>query len=84
MGPDRAPSPGPDEVVSVESGVAIRPVQAGLSHPTRLAVSDHPEATSIGGYWYYPAPPIAHPGPPGENIRDALLDELPAHERALA
>jgi hypothetical protein len=49
-----------------------------LGHRTQmwLAVSDEPEATASGGYWYHKQPQPPAPAALDERFHDALLDEL--------
>jgi hypothetical protein len=49
-----------------------------LGHLTQmwLAVSDHPEATGSGGYWYHQRRRSPAPAALDESFQDALLDEL--------
>jgi hypothetical protein len=49
-----------------------------LGHLTQtwLAVSDHPEATGSGGYWYHERRQSPAPAALDESFQDALLDEL--------
>jgi NAD(P)-dependent dehydrogenase (short-subunit alcohol dehydrogenase family) len=49
-----------------------------LGHLTQtwLAVSDHPEATGSGGYWYHQRRRSPAPAALDERFQEALLDEL--------
>jgi NAD(P)-dependent dehydrogenase (short-subunit alcohol dehydrogenase family) len=49
-----------------------------LGHRTQtwLAVSDHPDATTTGGYWYHQRRQSPAPAALNESFQDALLDEL--------
>jgi NAD(P)-dependent dehydrogenase (short-subunit alcohol dehydrogenase family) len=64
--------------VSTRMGGPGAPDDLELGHLTQtwLAVSDHPEATGSGGYWYHERRQSPAPAALDESIQDALLDEL--------
>ena len=51
-------------------------LELGSLTQTWLAVSDHPEATVGGGYWYHQRRRSPAPAALDERFQDALLDEL--------
>jgi NAD(P)-dependent dehydrogenase (short-subunit alcohol dehydrogenase family) len=51
-------------------------LEMGHLTQTWLAVSDHPEATGSGGYWYHQRRHTPAPAALDESFQEALLDEL--------
>jgi NAD(P)-dependent dehydrogenase (short-subunit alcohol dehydrogenase family) len=51
-------------------------LEQGHLTQTWLAVSDHPEATTSGGYWYHRRRRSPAPAALDERFQDALVDEL--------
>jgi NAD(P)-dependent dehydrogenase (short-subunit alcohol dehydrogenase family) len=64
--------------VATRMGGPGAPDDLELGHRTQtwLAVSDDPEATSSGGYWYHQQLKPPAPAALDERFQDALLDEL--------
>lgn len=64
--------------VATRMGGPGAPDDVELGHRTQtwLAVSDDPEATRSGGYWYHQMHQAPAPAAIDESFQDALLDEL--------
>ncbi|HYZ79458.1 MAG TPA: hypothetical protein VE596_19015 [Gaiellaceae bacterium] len=64
--------------VATKMGGPGAPDDVELGHRTQtwLAVSNDPEATRSGGYWYHQQPKPPAPAALDESFQDALLDEL--------
>jgi NAD(P)-dependent dehydrogenase (short-subunit alcohol dehydrogenase family) len=64
--------------VPTRMGGPTAPDDLELSHLTQtwLAVSDDPEATGSGGYWYHQRRRSPAPAALDQSFQDALLDEL--------
>lgn len=64
--------------VPTRMGGAGAPDDLELGHTTQvwLAVSDHPEATRSGGYWFHQHRKAPAPAVSDVDFQDALLDEL--------